>query len=79
MDPPIGTGDETMSAGTATGDAELLEQIRQIRARNNDLWMGLVGLALRYGGEEARAMLRGIVENDRKVAAATETLSQRAP
>ena len=45
----------------------ILEEIKQVRARNNDLWMQIVDTALRVAPEETKPLLRGIRENDEEV------------
>lgn len=42
-------------------------KIGLIRARNNDLWMKLLEIALETAPEETKAVLREINENDRRI------------
>ena len=51
--------------GLAT--AESLRLITIIRAKNNDLWMGILQVALESNPKETRKLLKGIGANDRKV------------
>ena len=42
-------------------------KITAIRARNNDLWMRLLEIALESAPDETKSVLRQINENDRAV------------
>lgn len=44
-----------------------ITKIGLIRARNNDLWMKLLEIALVTAPDETKEVLRQINENDRKV------------
>lgn len=44
-----------------------IEKITAIRARNNDLWMRLLEIALEAAPDKTKAVLRDINENDRAV------------
>lgn len=45
----------------------ILEQIKAIRARNNELWMQIVDVAVRVAPEETKVLLDGIRANDEEV------------
>lgn len=60
--------------GTMT-DAELLDQIQEIRAKNNVCHVGIQRLALEVAPERARALLRQIVEYDRQIGRLSHELS----
>lgn len=44
-----------------------LEQVKAIRAHNNEYWMGILELALRVAPEETRRLLAEINKNDGKI------------
>ena len=46
---------------------DAIGKITSIRARNNDLWMRLLQIALEAAPDEAKEVLRQINENDRAV------------
>lgn len=48
-------------------DQEILDAITEVRTANNGLWMRLVGIALEKAPEEARGILRDLINNDEKV------------
>jgi hypothetical protein len=48
-----------------------LQQIKDIRIRNNDLWLGLLELALWHSPKEAKKLLKQIRENDLEVSRLT--------
>lgn len=54
----------------------VIDQIEEIRRRNNRLWMDLLRLALREAPEEAKRILGDITKNDRKVSELTALLSK---
>lgn len=56
--------------------ADLIDQIREIRARNNDRWVDLVRLALEARPDEAKAILRDIKANDAAISCLVEELSE---
>lgn len=46
----------------------VLEEIRRVRSRNNDVWMELVGLAMKHAPpEEFNRVMAQIEENDRQI------------
>lgn len=47
--------------------SEDLEAIREIRARNNDLWMSIVAIALETAPKQTKELLRQINLNDRAI------------
>ncbi len=52
---------------------EIIKQITRIRARNNELWMSLLALAVLAEPDEAKFIIRKITHNDKAV---TEWLSK---
>lgn len=44
-----------------------IEQISEIRRKNNDIWMRLLSLALEVAPERTRDLLRKIADNDRAI------------
>ena len=57
-------------------DTDLLDQIEEIRAANNKLWMGLVRLAINVDPKRAKAILRKIAESDGEVRRLTKELAK---
>lgn len=55
---------------------EIIDQIEEIRRKNNNLWMSLLRLALHKAPTEAKAILAEITRNDRKVSDLTAKLSE---
>ena len=60
-------------------DAELIDQIQQIRVANNRPWMDLVRLALEVAPQRTRAILREIAQHDGDVRRLTLLLSEMPP
>lgn len=48
-------------------ESKAIKAITEIRAANNILWMGLLKLALQAKKRKARAILKKIQANDKKV------------
>lgn len=48
-------------------DEELIDRIFQIRVVNNLPWKKLIRIAFRYSPDEARAALREVNDNDKRV------------
>lgn len=48
-------------------DLEIIHQVQEIRARNNQCWMDVVRLALAVAPRKARALLAQISANDAEV------------
>jgi hypothetical protein len=46
---------------------ELLEQIREVRAANNDNWLELVKIALTHAEQETVQVLKNINKNDSEI------------
>lgn len=57
-------------------DAELIDQIEAIRARNNTYWMDLVRLAVALAPQRAKALLRQIADGDGQVRRLTKELAR---
>jgi hypothetical protein len=56
-------------------DAELIDAIERIRARNNTHWMNLIRLAFEVATDRARAILQEIQRLDSEVARLTRELA----
>ena len=56
--------------------SNLLDQIQEIRARNNNNWMGVMRLAFKHAPMEARALMRRITEADQEVSELTKQLGE---
>ncbi|MFH1623638.1 MAG: hypothetical protein ABID54_00590 [Pseudomonadota bacterium] len=52
----------------------LLDQIQEIRARNNKHWMGILRLAFREAPEESKALMREITKYDGQISELTRQL-----
>lgn len=50
-------------------------RITHIRTKNNDLWMGLLALALKCAPEEAKKLIREISDNDAAVTVEMRNIS----
>ncbi len=57
-------------------DAELIDRIEQIRARNNTHWMNLVRLAFELAPDRARYIMQEIQRLDGEVRRLTQELAQ---
>lgn len=57
-------------------DAELIDRIEAIRARNNVHWMNLVRLAFELAPDRARGILQEIARLDGEVRRLTEELAR---
>lgn len=55
-------------------DMSLIDQIEQIRARNNTHWMNLVRLAFELAPERARSIMQEIARLDGEVRRLTQEL-----
>ena len=54
---------------------DALEEIKQIRARSNDLWMSILDIALRVDPETTKSLLREIKVNDRAISAKLDDIT----
>ncbi len=54
----------------------ILNQIEEIRKRNNRNWMDLARLAFRVAPEEAKQIMKWITSNDKEINALTEQLGE---
>lgn len=45
----------------------IINQIKKIRARNNNCWMEVLQIAFKYAPEESRKIFRDIVHNDEEI------------
>ena len=54
---------------------DALEEIKQIRARSNDLWMCILDIALRVDPETTKSLLREIKVNDRAISAKLDDIT----
>lgn len=55
--------------GLSEADKERLNEVRDIRTQNNDIWMSILEIALMAAPETTRIILRDINKNDSKVTA----------
>jgi hypothetical protein len=51
----------------AAVDQQIVGAITTVRARNNDLWMRLLAIAIEAAPDKTKAVLREINENDREI------------
>jgi hypothetical protein len=56
------------------GDQDIIDQIQEIRKKNNENWMGLLRIAFRESPEESRQLMRKITEHDRQISELTVKL-----
>jgi hypothetical protein len=57
-------------------DAILIDEMENIRRKNNTNWMDIVRLAIKLDPVETKKLIAQIVENDRKIANVLEDLSK---
>ena len=55
---------------------KLIDQLENIRAKNNKSWMNLVRLAFKHAPEEARDIMKSIVDYDSQIGEITKQLSK---
>lgn len=46
---------------------DMLDHVTEIRVRNNDLWMGILGIALKADPINTKMLMRAIAKNDAEV------------
>ena len=46
---------------------KIVNQVKQIRTKNNSCWMELLKLALEYAPEKAKKVLKEINKNDKQI------------
>lgn len=51
-----------------------LKEIKEIRVHNNDLWMEILAVALKYQRQTTKALIEKIRENDKKITDLMEKL-----
>jgi len=56
--------------------SDLLDQIQEIRARNNKNWMGILRLGFKHAPREARALMRRITEADQEISKLSKQLGE---
>lgn len=62
---------------SATQEEEnIISEVRQVRADNNDLWMNILLFALRASPAKTKAAISLIVKNDRKITGLLEKLGE---
>ena len=57
-------------------DMKLIDDMENIRKKNNTNWMDIVRLAMRLDPVETKKLIAQIVEHDRKIANVLEELSE---
>lgn len=55
-------------------DYVLIQELEEIRAKNNKSWMRLVKLAFKHAPEEAREVMKSIVDYDKQITEITNEL-----
>lgn len=45
-------------------EEDMLDSVTQIRVRNNDLWMGILAIALKADPETTKELIKAIAKND---------------
>lgn len=53
----------------------IIRQIKNIRAKNNDKWMRLLEIAFKYAPDESRKLMGDITDNDMKVSKLSRKLA----
>lgn len=57
-------------------DESLIDRLEEIRAKNNKSWMNLVRLAFKHAPNEARDIMKSIVDYDSQIGKITKKLSE---
>lgn len=60
-------------------DQEIIDEIEQIRARNNVNWMDVVRMCFELAPERARSLFSEIKECDRKIQNLSDRLANNGP
>ena len=55
---------------------QTIKQIEKIRSKNNSLWMEILRIAMKYGGDETRSVFKNIVDNDKKITELSKELCE---
>lgn len=55
-------------------EMNILTKVRNIRTKNNKLWMDLLALAMECAPDKARNIIKKITENDKKISQTLEDL-----
>lgn len=45
-------------------EEDMLDHVTEIRVRNNDLWMGILAIALKADPEHTKELMKAIAKND---------------
>lgn len=51
-------------AQNGKSEEDMLDSVTQIRVRNNDLWMGILAIALEADPDRTKKLIRAIARND---------------
>lgn len=65
-----------VARGVRFDDFDLINQIEDVRRRNNVRWMDIVRVAMRHAPDDTRAILRDIQELDGEVRRLTQELAR---
>ena len=57
---------------------DLINKLEEIRAKNNKSWMNLVRLAFKHAPDEARDIMKSIVDYDSQIGIITKQLSENS-
>lgn len=55
---------------------ELINKLEEIRSKNNKSWMNLVRLAFQHAPDEAREIMKSIVDYDNQIGQITSKLAK---
>jgi len=55
---------------------KIINQIQNVRSRNNKYWMNVLKLAFKFAPTEASKIMKKINSNDQKISALVEKLSK---
>lgn len=56
--------------------SDLIDQIEEIRRKNNVLWMEILRIALETNPKNTKRVIKDITDNDRKISALLEKLAR---
>lgn len=54
----------------------IIDQIQEIRSRNNQLWMDILRIAFKYASDETKKKMEKITANDAEINELTKKLSE---
>lgn len=59
-----------------TNKLKIIDQIQNVRTKNNQNWMDILRVAFKYAPEEASKILKEIYKEDKKISALAKKLTE---